>query len=359
MNNLDDLSVIKNLDTSNALNSLKKLPDQCEQAWKESTTIVFSQKYFELANIIICGMGGSSYGGRIVKSLYDGAQFTKIPIELVNNYYLPGYVNEKSLIILSSYSGSTEEIFSVAQEAKQKKALICGITSGGKLADFLKTNSFPIYKFDPIYNPSNQPRIGVGYMVMGLLGILSKLNRTPIGKDEVIALIKFLHNQSNSLDETVVSGNNFAKKLATKFRSKIPIFVVADFLEGASYAVRNPLHETAKQFALYFVIPDLNHHLMEGLSYPSEVKKYLTFVFIESKFYHPRNIKRIQLTKDVIEKNEIDIEIVKLNSNSPLTQVMEFIQLGAWISFYLAILHEVDPSKIPWVDYFKNQLNKQ
>jgi len=356
MNNLDDLSAIKTLDTSDALNSLKQLPDQFEQGWMQASSMAFPQKFFELTNIIICGMGGSSYAGRLVKSLYDGAEFTKIPIELVNSYYLPGYVNDKSLIILSSYSGTTEETLTVAQEAKRKKALICGVTSGGELANFLKAGSYPAYIFDPVFNPSGQPRIGVGYMVMGLFGILAKLNRIPIGKDEARFLINFLHKQSNSLVETVASANNFAKKLAIKFRSKIPIFVVSDFLDGAGYAVRNPIHETSKQFALYFGIPDLNHHLMEGLSFPAEIKKYLIFVFIESKFYNPRNIKRIQLTKEVVKKNRIEIEEVNLVSDSPLTQVMEFIQLGAWVSFYLAILNKVDPSKIPWVDYFKDRL---
>lgn len=358
MNNLDDLGKIKILDKKNALDSIKQLPRQCKQAWDESSRVDFPQDYYKgIRNIVISGMGGSSYGARIVKSLYDGAEMTKIPVELVNNYWLPGYVNSESLVILSSYSGNTEETLSVSKEAKNKGAKILGITSGGELGNFLKANNYPSYIFNPIHNPSAQPRIGVGYMIMGLIGMLVKLGKIPVIASEIEKIITFLEEQSTKLAENTFSTSNPAKQMAFKLKDKIPVIIVADFLEGAAYAIRNPFHETSKQFALYFAVPELNHHLMEGLSYPPEIKNLLDFIFIRSIIYDKKNNERMDLTIDVVKKNQILSETINLCGYSALTQVMELIQLGSWITFYLAMLRDLDPSEIPWVDYFKKNLS--
>lgn len=359
MNILDDLNNIRTLDKKNALDSIIQLPLQCKQAWDESFAISFPKNYYEdISNIVICGMGGSTYGARIVKSLYDGAEMTKIPLELVNNYWLPGYVNSETLVILSSYSGNTEETISTAKEAKAKGSKIFGITSGGELANFLKTNNYPSYIFNPIHNPSGQPRIGVGYMVMGLIGILAKLGKIPVAAPEPEKITKFLEVQSTMFDAISFVSTNLAKQMALKLKDKIPVIITADFLEGAAYAIRNPFHETAKQFALYFTVPELNHHLLEGLSFPEGLNRLLFFIFIKSNIYDSRNIRRMQLTMEVIQKNNVESEIISLQGYSALTQVFELIQWGAWVTFYLAMLHNIDPSEIPWVDYFKIKLKE-
>lgn len=357
MNNLDDLSKIKILDKKGALESIKQLPLQCKDAWQDSYSLEFPDTYKDIKNIVISGMGGSTYGARIIKSLYDGAQMTKTSIELANNYWLPGYVNEKTLVILSSYSGNTQETLATAEEAKEKDAKIIGITTGGQLEDFLRSNNYTAYIFNPIHNPSAQPRIGVGYMVMGLIGILAKLGKIPVGSEEVEKILEFLQNQNSLLNEKVSFDNNPTKQIAFNLEKKIPVIIVADFLEGAAYAIRNPFHETAKQFALYFAIPELNHHLMEGLTFPKELKSLLHFIFVQSTIYDKRNIKRMTLTQEIIKNNNIPSKTITLSGNSSLTQVFELIQWGSWVTFYLAMLHDIDPSEIPWVDYFKKNLS--
>lgn len=359
MNILDNISAIKSLDKKNALGSIKQLPQQIAQSWQEGRNIVFPESYKNVTEVVICGMGGSTYGGRIVKSLYDGAQYTKIPVELANGYYLPGYVDSNTLVILSSYSGSTEETLITAKEAQKKGAKITGITSGGKLLDFLESNNYPAYIFNPTHNPSGQPRLGVGYMVTGLIGMLVSLGKIPVGKQEIETLISFLTEKNSVYGETIETVKNPAKQMALKLENKIPIIIVADFLEGAAYAIRNPFHETAKQLALYFTIPELNHHLMEGLSFPKQAKSLLQFIFVKSQIYDRRNTRRMELTLDVVHKNGIGSELIELHGSSALAQTMELIQIGSWTTFYLSMLHEIDPSEIPWVDYFKKELTKE
>lgn len=359
MIDLDDTSHIKKIDSSQVLSSLMTLHLQCEQAWQEGYNVDYPEVFQQAENIVICGMGGSSYGTRMIKSLYDGAKTAKVPISLCNNYHLPGYVNERSLVILSSYSGTTEETLQCGKEALAKKAMISGITSGGSLAEFLKSNHFPSYIFNPLHNPSQQPRVGVGYMVLGLIGMLSKMSFLTASAKEAEKLVLFLSQKSILYSAKRESTVNPAKNLALKLQNKVPIIVVADFLEGSGYAVQNPFHETAKQFGVYFSIPELNHHLLEGLTYPKEIKKFLHFIFINSEIYEEKIQKRIMLTREIVKKNSISVSDINLSGNSPLIQAMELVQAGAFISFYLAILHEVDPAQIPYVEYFKKKLSAE
>ena len=356
MNNLDDPNLLNKLDKSSALASIKLLANQCSQAWQQSTKVITPLDYRQVRNIVISGMGGSSYGARIVKSLYGANEQMKIPVEMANNYFLPGFVGPETLVILSSYSGTTEETLAAAKQAKIKGAKIMGLTCGGELADFLKSNNYPSYIINPEFNPSRQPRIGVGYMVFGLLGLLANIKIISVGNADIQNIVNLLEKNNDLFSDSVPTAGNPVKKLAVKMYNKIPVFIVADFLEGAAYALRNPFHETSKQFALFFTIPELNHHLLEGLAFPSTLPQNFIFILIRTNNYDKRNSLRLKLTGEIFQKNNFQKEEIILRGFSPLSDTMELIQMGSWITFYLAMLNGVDPSKIPWVDYFKKEL---
>ncbi|MBU1125990.1 SIS domain-containing protein, partial [Patescibacteria group bacterium] len=129
----------------NACNEL--LTQQVTTAWEEISGLKIPATYKNVANIVFVGMGGSSLGGHLFQSVYRGQ--LKVPFELVRDYTLPNYVNSKSLVILSSFSGSTEEVLAAALEAKKRHAKILGIASGGKLVSLMKKEKWPGYIFDP------------------------------------------------------------------------------------------------------------------------------------------------------------------------------------------------------------------
>ena len=139
---------------------------------------------------------------------------------------------------------------------------------------------------------------------------------------------------------------------------KIPILISAEHLKGISHSFKNQLNENAKTFSLLFDIPELNHHLMEGLANPKEAKNLLHFLFFESDLYSDKIQKRFPLTKDVVEKNGISTSVYKLKGSTKLEQIFEILKFGSLISLELSKKYEVDITSIPWVDYFKNELSK-
>ena len=82
---------------------------------------------------MITGLGGSGIGGTIVSELT--AQECSVPVCTNKGYDLPGYINENTLVICSSFSGNTEETLEAFEKAKAKNAEIACVSSGGKLID--------------------------------------------------------------------------------------------------------------------------------------------------------------------------------------------------------------------------------
>ncbi|MDP3244640.1 MAG: SIS domain-containing protein [bacterium] len=338
MSILDNEKIIKKFDSRGVLVSLGKLNAQCQQAWTEANKINLPVSYKQIKNIVAAGMGGSTLGAHIVKSVFE--KELKIPFEITNHYFLPAYVNKDSLVFLLSYSGNTEETLSAAQQATAKKAKVIVITNGGKLANLARKHNWPAYIFLPRHNPSGQPRLGVGYLLAGMIAFLNNLS-----------LIK---SPSPPLFERGEAG---AKKMAMALQNKEIILVGSEHLTGNLHAFANQINENAKQFACYFLLPEMNHHLMEGLSFPKENKNRLKFLFFESTLFHPRVMTRYSLTKEVLKKQNIQSLAWRPKTKTRLGQALEMLAFGGFISFYLAVLNKIDPSKIPWVDYFKKKLH--
>lgn len=323
--------------------SIEKLPKACQDAWEQVKKIKIPENYREIEHIVCCGMGGSALAAHVVKSLY----FDRLnrPFEIVKDYNPPPYIGERTLVILLNYSGETKETFNCAKIAYKKKSLILGITTGHKLGQFLKEKTLPVLIIKPTFNPSSQSRLGLPYTIFGLLGVLGKIGLIKLEEKAIAQTVKILKD----FDEVL------AKKTAQKLLGKIPLIVGAEHLSGSTHILANQLNETAKNFSAYFVLPELNHHLLEGLANPKKACQNLIFLFLNSDCYPEEIKKRIRLTIEVIKKNKIECLEFKPKSSSKFTQVFEALQFSSFVSFYLALLNKVNPAQTPWVDYFKKR----
>lgn len=347
MIDFNDTEAIKKIDPQDVVGSTDMFISQCEQIWEDVKKINFSDAQKNAENIIVCGMGGSAYGGYVIQSLFKDS--LKVPVFSNNDYTLPAFANSKSLIFLSSYSGGTEETLSGGKEAVEKGFTISGITGGGKLSELFKEQNAPAVIFEPTYNPSKQPRLGTGYMVFGFVALLARMGYITLTDEEVGRTIDELRKNLDSIKSK-------AQDIARLLEGYFPVIMSSDFLNGNAHIMRNQFNETAKSFSAFEDIPELNHHLMEGLKYPSDIK--MKALFLNSDLYSEMHKKRIRLTKDVVEKNHHDVlEYLALGSTR-LSQMLSVLSFGGYVTLYLALIYGENPSLIPWVDYFKEQLSK-
>jgi glucose/mannose-6-phosphate isomerase len=357
MNILDNSKKIKKLDKQGMWQSIESLGLQCQQAWDETKKVAIPKNYRAANVILINGMGGSGLGGHIIESLYGA--ILPIPLKVMNGYTLPGFVDSRTLYILSSYSGTTEEILATFAAARRRRAKLLVICAGGALARLARQYRIPAYIFTPRFNPCNQPRMGLGYSVMGILGLLVRSGLLTITDQQVrraIADIIKLHQQFGLREKTA---RNKAKRAAMALSGKVPVIVAAEHLSGNAHVFANQLNENSKNFSAYFLISELNHHLMEGLLFPASNRRGLAFMFLESDRYLPKIKKRFSITKKVLQKSHIAYSGYQAMTSGSLTQVMETLLFGSYVNFYLAMLNGIDPSSIPFVDFFKRQLAKR
>ena len=320
--------------------SIKAVPSQFKSAL--DAKINLPQSYKGIKNIVLCGMGGSALGAHILQAL----NISLVPFYFYNDYLPPRYVNGSTLFIASSYSGNTEEALSSLDEALKRKAKVVGIAAGGALLDILNKKNLPYIKFNDQFNPSGQPRFGLGYALGALLNIFIKLG---------VAEYK-LEYAKNIIFDLAKPSVEAASKLARELEGFAPIIVSGGFLTGNAHVLVNQINETCKVFSEFHNLPELNHHLLEGLKRPLSNKKSLKFLFLESDLYSAKIAARLKITKDVVRRNKIGYSSYQIKGKTELEQVLNFLIFGSLLGLVLSIFYKENPTDIPWVDYFKKQL---
>lgn len=337
---------IKKLDPQDTIASTKLLADQCLAAWEEANALELKQ-ISGIKNIVFCGMGASIYGALVAKALL--ANTLKYPVELITDYHLPSYVDENTLVVLTSYSGSTEEVLSCADEALETKCKMLVLTKGGKLQEFAEKNAIDSYIFSGKLNPAGVPRLGIGYSVIGLLALLNKTGVISLDTHQLLNAMQNLKTNLENIKDQAM--NDY-----TSYINKIPVIFSGEHLSGNAQILRNQFNETSKMFSTFYLIPDLNHHLMEGLQFPTDAP--LLFLFQDSDNYSSKIKRRFELTHEVVVNNNREILSYNPKGEDLYQDFLIAMAYGSFITLFLGLHYKQNPATNPWVDYFKEELAK-
>ncbi len=296
-----------------------------------------------ISNILICGLGGSGIGGSIVSELVVAN--ANVPINVSKGYFIPAYVNANTLVIISSYSGNTEETLNCMELAIAKNAKIVGITSGGKVLEICKQKNF-----DCIVVPGGMPpRACLGYSLTQLFFVLGFYKIiTNDYKAELKAAIKLIDDEEQNII-------NEAKTLAQKLNGKTPVLYATTYFEGMLIRFRQQLNENAKMLCWHQIIPEMNHNELVGWREKNE--NLSVFIFRDTQEYE-RNNFRIGVNKETIAQYTSNITEIFSKGNSPIEKAIYFIHLGDWISVILAELRGYDANEIAVINQLKSALSK-
>ena len=136
--NLDDPEVYRKNDPEGMLARIKELPWQCHEAYRAALEFGLPADYSDIDRVVIVGMGGSAIGGDLVRSLAQSE--SKVPVIIHRDYGMPAFVDDRTLLIASSYSGNTEEVLSAFELTLKTGAKKLVMTTGGRLKDMAATN---------------------------------------------------------------------------------------------------------------------------------------------------------------------------------------------------------------------------
>jgi glucose/mannose-6-phosphate isomerase len=325
---------------------MKDLVQNFTKQLKEAKTIAEKAVISEnrgVQNILITGLGGSGIGGTIISELISDA--CPVPIIINKDYFLPAFVNEKTLVIVSSYSGNTEETVSAMQKAISKKAQIVCITSGGKVLELAKQ-----HQFDFIEIPGGMPpRSCIGYCLVQLIKVL---NAKGLADKKLFSdldqAITLLDKENENIKK---EANNIAGKLLNKF----PILYSLGTCEGAVVRFRQQINENSKMLCGHHTFPEMNHNELVGWTTKNENLAVITF---HTSFDYDRTKKRYEVCKPLFEKYSGGVIDIFAKGNSKLEQFFYLINIGDWISCYLADLKGIDAVEVKVIDHLKGELAK-
>lgn len=352
MVNLDNLGIYQQLDPANMLAHLHGLPQQCRAAWHKARDFKLPPDYAGIDKVVILGMGGSAIGSNLVRSLVSS---TGKPIIFIHSDYdLPAFVDDRTLVIASSYSGNTEETLSAFSQALKTSCKKLAVTTGGKLKALAEDAKVPVLTIDHI----SQPRAALGYSFMPLIAFLHKLGFLEDKSAEVEAMIRNLETLLGELKETAPISSNQAKQLAAKLHGKIIVIYGAGILSEVARRWKTQINENGKAWAFHEAFPELNHNAVVGYQFPSELASKIYVVLLRCPSLHPRTLIRYQVTSELLEQNGISHQIIDSKGEDELSQMMSLIFLGDWVSYYLAILNEIDPTPVKAIDYLKKRLSE-
>ncbi|MBK7523399.1 MAG: bifunctional phosphoglucose/phosphomannose isomerase [Saprospiraceae bacterium] len=322
---------------------IKNFPKQLKEAIEISNNLKPIPDTKDVREVLIVGMGGSGIGGDFVQSIVF--EDCSVPVLVIKGYELPAFINENSLVIVSSYSGNTEETIHAFQTALQKKCRIVCLSSGGTIEKEASKNNIPFVAVPAGY-PS--PRACLGFSVVLQLAILLKYNLIKSSLFEHIQiatdLIKFEQDEIQ----------NKAKTIAQQLSGKFVAIYSTDRFEPVALRFRQQLNENAKVLCWHNVFPEMNHNELVGWADKSPV----AVVFLRNKDDLKKNIQRMDICKNIISaKTNTFIEIYSKGQHK-IEKLIYMIHLVDWISFYLAKIRNVDVSEVKVIDFLKTELEK-
>jgi len=351
---------VQKYDPSDMRKLIAEFPRQATEAVAIGKSFSCSIDGKSIRNIIVSGLGGSAIGGDILRAF--SADTIRVPFQVNRNYTLPEYVDEKTLVIIASYSGNTEETISAYKDALRRRAKIVCISSGGEISRRAKKIDQPL-----ITIPGGlPPRAALGYSFFPVLLLLHKLKFIPSPEKEIRETLALLAKKSD-LYQGAEGESNPAFSIAKRLHGKLPVvYSAAERFDVVNVRWRGQISENAKVLAYGHIYPEMNHNELVGWSTTFHKGNTATpnmddiaVVILHDKNDHKRVQMRMEITRKIIAQCASDIIDVRSEGTSLLARMFSLIYLGDWTSYFLALLNHVDPTPVKAIDYLKNELSKQ
>ncbi len=301
-------------------------------------------------DIIVLGIGGSAISGELLKSYISSLKLSKeVRIRIIRGNDVPEDINSNTCVFVSSYSGNTEETLSALDIVSKKTKNLIAITSGGKLEELFVSKKMPILKLPK----GMMPRCSLAYSFFHLLYVL--LRQNTIAEKEVVGAVQELLARRNNkdFDFSFLGDDNVAIDIAGKIAGKIPIIYSSELLYAVNLRWRAQIQENANSIAFGNIFPEANHNEINGWNFPEDLLNKFYVIFLNERQDNLTAKKSMELAATVLEDERIPILEIDGNGKYLLTRMFDLICISDWVSFYLAIMYDVDPTTIPTITKLK------
>jgi glucose/mannose-6-phosphate isomerase len=346
---LDDLNEIHIIDKS----SMLQFSVEASRHYREAASLAerINVSFPKPDNVVIAGMGGSAIGGELLKDYTRDKAC--VPIEVSRDYTLPEYVNKRSLVVVVSYSGNTEESLSAFLDAVKRQSMMFCISSGGALLKQADKLDVPFLRV-----PGGMPpRAASPYLLVPQLVLMEKLGLAKGASKELEEAFLVLNKVGAENSPETTTENNFSKHLATELNGTVPVIYGFGVYRAVAQRWKQQFNENAKIPAKWEFFPELNHNEIVGWEKAGSLTEHFSTVFIRDK-REPLEVRsRIEITKSLMPKASKQFEVYA-HGEGTLARMLSTILVGDFTSVYLAVLRKTDPTPVQTINKLKQNLSE-
>lgn len=344
-----DSQAVAAVDKSGLIGDILAMPDHIEDALWRAESAMLSSKPAD--RLVICGMGGSAIGADLAIAAIGKAAAK--PIHVIRGYDLPAWVDERSAVLLSSYSGSTEETLSCLAQAKQAGAMLYAVSSGGPLSGDAHENGFPLIGLPGIL----QPRAAVAYGVVSAIEIAIVAGAVdPSIRNDLKAAATALRETTQQLGPDADEGS-LAKVLARAALGGRATIFGADLTAPVAYRWRCQVNENAKQEAASYELPESNHNEICAWDGDSSGQQQTAWFLLDGD-QNDRIRRRFEVTAAITKESGADVHFVETEGTTRIERLFKSVLIGDLASLYLAVLRGVDPTPVATIEGLKDALGR-
>lgn len=334
---LDDTVRMQAIDKRNMLRLINELPEQCETALGIARGFVVEAADTGPSSVFITGVGDSGIAADMAAAVL--ADVAQVPVISDHGGRLPRHVGEGSLVFIVDYTGKSQIAMRNLRDAKHRGAQVVCIATGGKLLESANKEEVRAIKIPP-----GQPgRSAIGYLLVPIIATIEKYGVAEGQIEQLSHGIKLMKNVREMLRFETSTARNTAKQIAEALSDRIiGIYGAPGYRTAVADRWRGQIAANSKALAFSGSLPNLALGGISGWETAGKRSDDLAVVLLRDRADKGELTELADASAEVLK--DFRIVQVDIRGATVIEKLLYGVYLGDYVSYYLALLAEVNPT---------------
>ena len=346
---LDDLEQMQSVDRRNMLRLINELPEQYETAMGIARSFAAEPLSTKPNVVFISGVGDSGLAAEMAAAAL--AEETDVPIVTGHGGRSPECVGEDSLVFVVDYAGKSQLTLRSYKEARLRRARVICVTSGGGLLEAATKDNVKTIRIMP-----GQPaRTAVGYLFAPLVVAIERLGLTAGAAEKLSSAVRLLKNVRETFRFESPTARNLAKQTAQFLCGKmVGVYGSGDYRTAVASRWKNLINANTKTLAFTGVYPDITESEISGWEMAERQCKEFAIVFLRDPADKSDVTDLVDVSTELLDR--FGLVQIEMRGGTTVEKMLYGTYLGDFVSYYLALLYGVDPTRTDNIAYVQARL---
>ena len=296
----------------------------------------------EVKAIFFGAMGGSAISANIVANCCS--HYMDVPLTTNRSPIVPNWVGKGTLVIISTYSGNTDETLEMYNKVIKTEATVVVITAGGKIKDIAEKDGIPVLMVPTGF----QPRYSAGFMIGYIAAVMASVGYTEF-KNRLKGCIGSLETYRNYLE----APGSLAYLLADKYKGCIPVVCTENKFKAVSLRWKAAFNENAKTICFDTALSEFSYFEANPWSEYKGKKLRLIVLTGENDLADGGPVKTAVKN---IESLGFPFDLVAIAGTTHEERLFRALILGDYVTVYMAEAARIDPELTPVITELKKRI---